>query len=236
MTVRWLLLSQSALPEGDDWLGPDEQKVLRGLRFPKRRAEWRLGRFAAKHALSSFAGIDDFNRIQIIAAKDGAPEAWIDEQRFDSEISISHREGLAACVIAQGTRVGCDLEAVEPRSSRFVNDFFTDRERLAVETTADAHRDRHVALTWSAKESALKVLRVGLRRDTRSVEVELDDVDVVETGWHTLRATVSPEGLTFRGWWRQEGETVLTIVRDEETQSSTASVSGEPVHSPPRRS
>jgi len=236
MTIRWRLLSASALPEGDDWLGPDEQRVLAGLQFPKRRAEWRLGRFVAKHAVSSIARIDDFNRIQIIAAQDGAPEAWIDRRRVGSEISISHREGMAACVIAQGTRVGCDLEAVEPRSSRFVNDFFTEQERKAVDTTAGAHRDRHVALTWSAKESALKVLRVGLRRDTRSVEVELDDVDAVETGWHPLRATVSPEGLTFQGWWRQEGETVLTIVSDEETQSSTASVSGDPVHSPPQRS
>jgi 4'-phosphopantetheinyl transferase len=236
MTIRWRLLSASALPEGDDWLGPDEQKVLRVLRFPKRRAEWRLGRFVAKHALSSFAGIDDFNRIQIIGAEDGAPEAWIDGQRFDSEISITHREGLAACVIAQGTGVGCDLEAVEPRSSRFVNDFFTERERMAVETTADAHRDRHVALTWSAKESALKVLRVGLRRDTRSVEVEVDDVEAVETGWHTLRAAVSPEGRNLRGWWRQEAGIVLTIISDEETKWGAEPASGEPEPSPPRRS
>lgn len=235
MTVRWLLLSQSALPEGDEWLGPEERKVLRGLRFPKRRAEWRLGRFVAKNAVSSFAGIDDFNRIQIIGAEDGAPEAWIDGERADSGISISHRDRLAACVIAEGMPVGCDLEAVEPRSSRFVNDFFTERERMAVETTADAHRVRQVALTWSAKESALKVLRVGLRRDTRSVEVEIDDVEALEAGWHPLRATVSPEGQTFRGWWRQEDETVLTIVSDEETQSSIASVNGEPMHSPPRR-
>jgi 4'-phosphopantetheinyl transferase len=236
MTIRWLLLSQSALPEGDEWLGPEERKVLRGLRFPKRRAEWRLGRFVAKHAVSSFAGIDDFNRIQIIGAEDGAPEAWIDGKRADSDISISHRDGLAACVIAGGTRVGCDLEAVEPRSSRFVNDFFSTRERMAVEPTGGAHRDRLVALTWSAKESALKVLRVGLRRDTRSVEVEIDDVEAVETGWHPLRATVSPEGQTFRGWWRQEGVAVLTIVGDEETESSSTPISGEPVHSPPRRS
>ncbi len=235
MTVRWLLLSQSALPEGDEWLGTEERKVLRGLRFPKRRAEWRLGRFVAKNAVSSFAGIDDFNRIQIIGAEDGAPEAWIDGERADSSISLSHRDRLAACVIAEGTPVGCDLEAVEPRSSRFVNDFFTERERMAVETTADAHRARQVALTWSAKESALKVLRVGLRRDTRSVEVEIDDVEALEAGWHPLRATVNPEGRILRGWWRQENETVLTIVSDEDTPSSTASVSGEPMHSPPRR-
>lgn len=236
MTIRWRLLSASELPQGDDWLGPEEQKVLAGLRFPKRRLEWRLGRFVAKRAVSSFAGVDDLNRIQILAAEDGAPEAWIDRQRFDSGISISHRDGRAACVLSPGARVGCDLEAVEPRSSRFVSDFFTEQERMAVETTGDAHRDRLVALTWSAKESVLKVLRVGLRRDSRGVEVELEDVEVAESGWHSLRASIRPEGRTFRGWWRQEDAVVLTIVSDGGTASSFAMTTAEPEPSPPRRS
>ena len=219
MTIHWRLLPASELPEGNGWLGPEEQKVLAGLRFPKRRSDWRLGRFVAKHAVSAFASIDDMNRIEILAAEDGAPEPWIDGQKGDLKISISHREGLAACVVSQGTAVGCDLEAVEPRSSRFVDDFFTERERIAVETTDDAHRDRHIALSWSAKESALKVLRMGLRRDTRSVEVIIDEVEAVETGWHPLRARIRPEGRAFRGWWRQEAGMVLTIISDDETQS-----------------
>jgi len=219
MTIRWTLLPASELPQGDDWLGAEERKVLAGLRFQKRRSDWRLGRFVAKRTVSSLVGFDDLHRIHILAAEDGAPEAWIDGQRLDSEISISHRDGLAACAVSPGAGIGCDLEAVEPRSSRFVNDFFTERERRAVGTTADAHRDRVVALTWSAKESALKVLRVGLRRDTRSVEVVLDDVEALEAGWHPLRAAVSPEGRNFRGWWREEDRIVLTILSDDETQS-----------------
>ena len=237
MTIRWRLLAASELPQGDGWLGAEERKVLAGLRFPEEASltgdsdgSWRS--VPCLHVV----GVDDLNRIHILAAEDGAPEAWIDGQRLDSEISISHRDGLAACAISPDAGVGCDLEAVEPRSSRFVNDFFTERERRVVGTTADAHRDRVVALTWSAKESALKVLRVGLRRDTRSVEVEIDDVDAVETGWHRLRAGISPEGRLLRGWWRQEGETVLTIVSDEEAESSSAPASGEPEPSPPRRS
>lgn len=214
MTIRWLLLRASASPEGDDWLGPEECKVQSELRLPKRRSEWRLGRFVAKRALSSLAGIERLDRIQIIAAEDGAPEAFIDGQGIDSSISISHREDAAACAIAPAARVGCDLEAVEPRSTRFVNDFFTNRERVAVQGTQHALRDRHVALTWSAKESALKVLRVGLRRDTRSVEVEIEDPESRDEGWHPLRATVSPEAQCFHGWWRQDEEAVFTIVCD----------------------
>ena len=189
MTIRWLLLPASALLEGDDWLGARERKVLAGLRFPKRRSEWKLGRLVAKRALASFAEIDALDRIEVIAAEDGAPEAFIEGTKIDSGISISHREGLAACVIAPDTRIGCDLEAVERRTSRFVSDFFTDRERAAVEMTADSLRDRLVALTWSAKESALKALRVGLRRDTRSVEIEIDRLESAEAGWCLVAAS-----------------------------------------------
>ncbi len=212
MTLRWLLRSASALPEGDDWLGTEERKALAGLRFPKRRSEWRLGRFVAKQALSSFAEIDALDRLQVIAAADGAPEAFVDGRSMECAISISHRENVAACVIAERGTVGCDLEAVEPRTSRFVNDFFSDRERAEVENATGAQRETLIALTWSAKESTLKALRVGLRRDTRCVEVQIDDLDTNETGWHELRAMVSPEARVFRGWWRREGGVVLTVM------------------------
>ena len=214
MTIRWMLLRASALPEGDDWLGANERKVLAGLKFPKRRSDWRLGRFVAKQALASSTGIDRLDRVEIIADEDGAPDPFIDGRAIESSISISHREDAAACAIAPDARVGCDLEVVEPRSTRFVNDFFTDLERTAVQQTPSPHRDRHVALTWSAKESALKVLRVGLRRDTRSVEVEIEDPESRDEGWHPLRATVSPEAQCFHGWWRQDEEAVFTIVCD----------------------
>lgn len=214
MTIRWLLLRASSLPEGDDWLGANERRVLAGLGFPKRRFEWRLGRYTAKRALSDFAEVDDLSRMEVIAAKDGAPEAFIDDQGIDACISISHREQVAACVIAPNAKVGCDLEAIEPRSRRFVADFFTEREGTRLDGTADGFRDRHVALTWSAKESALKLLRVGLRRDTRSVEVEIEDPEAAEPDWHPFRVTISPENWELRGWWRQDEDLVLTVVSD----------------------
>ena len=215
MTIRWLLLRAASLPHGDDWLGPEERRVLSALKFAKRRSEWRLGRFVAKRAVASFADVDRLDRVQIIAAEDGAPEAFIDGEPIGSSISISHREDVAACVIAPHGRVGCDLEAIEPRTDRFVNDFFTDRERETIRRTSGAARDRRVALTWSAKESALKMLRVGLRRDTRSVEVELDEPEALGAGWHRLSATISPENRRLLGWWRQEHDVVLTVVSDQ---------------------
>lgn len=215
MAIRWLVAELSALPEGDDWLGPEERAVQANLKLPKRRTEWRLGRFVAKRSLGPAVGIERLDRIQIIAAADGAPEAFVDGSRLPGSVSISHRSGVAACVASRSARVGCDLEAVEPRSQRFVDDFFTERERRAIRGPESPVRDRHVALTWSAKESALKVLRVGLRRDTRSVEVRIEDPAARGADWHPFTATVSPENRRFVGRWRLEGDLVLTVICDD---------------------
>ena len=224
MTVRWLLLDASALPDTDDWLGQDEKKNLSGLRFPKRRAEWKLGRYTAKCALSSYAGVERLAQIEIIAAEDGAPEAFVDGRNMDCAISISHRADVAACVVAEHGAVGCDLEAIEPRTTRFVNDFFTEHERIEVERTSDELRDLRVALTWSAKESALKALRVGLRRDTRSVEVLIGNSLSGGPGWSLLETNVRPEGRSLRGWWRQADGLALTVVSADESEVEESSL------------
>jgi len=213
--VRWMLSEVSALPEGDDWLGPEERAVQAKLKLPKRRMEWRLGRLTAKRLLAPEVGIERLDRIQIIAAEDGAPEAFVDGSLLPASLSISHRSGVAACVASESARVGCDLEVVELRSQRFVDDFFTERERQAIRGSHSSVRDRHVALTWSAKESALKLLRVGLRRDTRSVEVRIENPDEHGAGWHRLSTTISPENHRFTGRWRLEGDVVLTVVSDD---------------------
>ena len=215
MTIRWLLLGALAMPDTDDWLGQDEKKILNGFRFPKRRAEWKLGRYTAKRALSAYASVEQLARIEVVAAKDGAPEAFVDGRSMDCAISISHRENVAACVIAEHGAVGCDLEAIEPRTTRFVNDFFTERERIEVERASDDLRDLRVALTWSANESTLKSLRVGLRRDTRSVEVQLAGLAAPKPAWRGLQATVSPEARMYLGWWHRFDGLVLSVLSDE---------------------
>ena len=210
-----MLCRTEAVPAGDEWLGPDERAVQARLKLAKRRDAWRLGRFTAKQLLSSIEGSQALDEIQILAAEDGAPEAFVDGRPIRGSISITHRSGVAACVVASTKTVGCDLEAIEPRSQRFVDDFFTAREREATQRVEARLRDRFVALTWSAKESALKVLRVGLRRDTRSVEVELDNVDASQSTWQPVTATVSPENQTLSGWWRLYGGLVLTVLCDD---------------------
>ena len=117
------------------------------------------------------------------------------------------------CVVAaSATAIGCDLEAVEARSDAFVNDFFTADERARIEAAPLEQRALFVNLVWSAKESALKALREGLRLDTRTVTVQLDVPLGSGAAWHPLQVIHAQGDTTFAGWWRRHGGQVLTVV------------------------
>ncbi len=210
--VGWLIVEESGIPRDDSWLTPAERLHLATLRFAPRRASWRLGRWAAKRAVSAFLGGPALESLEIRAAPDGAPEAFVDGEPAPAVLSLTHRDALAACAVAPpGVALGCDLERVEPRSEAFVRDYFTNAERAWVESSQDPTLAAN--LIWSAKESALKALREGLRLDTRSVEVRLPAGDPAE-GWNPLEVRYPAAGRIFHGWWRREGDCVLTLAAD----------------------
>ena len=96
-------------------------------------------------------------------------------------------------------------------------------------------RDLLANLIWCGKESALKVLRTGLRRDTRSVEVEFPEGPSAD-GWHPLLVTAR-EGTPFPGWWCRYGDFLLTVAASEATAPPVAAedppplAGAEPTHS-----
>jgi 4'-phosphopantetheinyl transferase len=217
---RWLALGEDALPAGEQWLAPGEVASLAGLRYTKRRTEYLLRRLVTKHAVASVIGrLTDpaaLAGIEVRNAASGAPYVWVDGAPLAVGVSISDRAGWAVCVTyqspASGHSVGCDLELVEPRTPGFVRDFFTAAEqRWIAARSAGDERDTAANLVWSAKESALKVLRIGLRRDTRTLEVT--PAPPRDDGWGplTVRAVEGPE---LPGWWRREGQFLLTIAME----------------------
>lgn len=185
-----------------------------------------LGRCAAKRAMRAAAdGLPGFSdsELEILAAADGAPEAWITGRRAPATISLSHRDGLGVCLLAaHGVAAGCDVELVEPRAPVFTADWFTDGEQRRVAEAPPEHRDLMVTLIWSAKESVLKAMRHGLRRDPRDVDVSLALSDpYADGGWRPLASVFCgapcarpASGVRFTGWWRVEDRLVMTAVMD----------------------
>lgn len=211
--IWWQSAGLSDVPDDDRWMDPTMAARLGRMQYPKRISETRLARWTAKVAVARILGVEldseSLRRVVIRNAPDGAPEAWYDEEPFDGVIAMTDRADWAVCaVLAGGGRVGCDLELVEPRSNAFVADYLTEAEQKVV---AAGDSDLTANLIWSAKESALKVLRAGLRRDTRTVEVDLGDSDATDWQPLSVRDTSGPE---FPGWWIRYGEFVLTAVSE----------------------
>jgi 4'-phosphopantetheinyl transferase len=210
-TPRWLARGEDCLPDGTQWLAPAEARRAAALAYPKRRTEYLLRRLAAKHAAAAVTGRSTESsvlaRIEVANAPDGAPYVVLDGAPLGLDVSVTDRAGWAVCVVGHG--VGCDLELVEPRSPAFVRDFLTAAEqRFVAARSAGDERDTAANLIWSAKESALKLLRTGLRRDTRSVEVTVGVPG--RDGWGALSVR-DAAGAHIAGWWRREGAFLLTV-------------------------
>ncbi len=216
MNVYWLEQTEADVPAENDWLSANEAVCLKGLRFVKRRADWLLGRWTAKLALSIYLAVpalpEIFEKIEIRPAPSGAPEAFFNNQMEAVTISLSHRAGTAICAVAaSGSELGCDLEVVESRSNAFVDDYFIVEEQALIARASGADRDRLLALLWSAKESALKALRAGLRLDTRSVVVDPLAGSSGVHGWRPLMVRYTG-GHVFHGWYQHADNIVRTVV------------------------
>jgi 4'-phosphopantetheinyl transferase len=205
------------VPADDRWLSPREAAWIARMRFPKRRSEFRLGRWTAKKALALYLGrpVEDLGAIEIGRAPDGAPAPLVDGSPAAAYVAMTDRADQAVCLVGPpGRAIGCDLELVEPRSDAFLADFLTPAERSLVSGRGEHDgRDLLANLVWCGKESALKVLRTGLRRDTRSVEVSLPDGPAVD-GWSPMSVRAA-EGTVFPGWWQRFGAFVLTVAATE---------------------
>lgn len=235
--IRWLACGEGELPTDPAWLTTREQERVAMTRFTKRRTEFLLRRWTGKQAVAAAldrpATVTELARIEVTNRRSGAPYVLLDGTPVAFDISLTDRAGWAVCVVgADLSRVGCDLEIVEPRSAGFITDFLTQPEQKYVAAHADPHAAAN--LLWSAKESALKVLRTGLRRDTRSVEVSLGEPG--RHGWTAMQVR-GTEGSVMPGWWRREGTFLLTVASDrdipepEQMPVSANLASAEPVHS-----
>lgn len=227
----FLLQSEHHVPANTLWLSERETAIADQLKFPKRRQEWRLGRWTAKHALHAFFqtvekpedALQELTAVESVTAEElavyeilptgtGAPAAFRLGGQAPVAISLSHRAGLAMCLIGPpGTAIGCDLELIEPRSPEFIADYFTPAETSSIISLSEPNRSQTATLIWSAKESALKCLQQGLNLDTRSVEVTLSNSESSPSEWQPFTVRECSTNQQFSGWWRQQGEFLVTI-------------------------
>ncbi len=207
------------VPAGDRWLSPLERSVEARLRWPKRRSDWRLGRWVAKRAVIACLQDEQIEPpdIEILAQETGAPGARVlsGPVTVPVSVSISHSDGVGLAAAAVGdVALGCDVERIEPRTERFVADYFTAAERERVARTVAVDRPTVVTLIWSAKEAALKVLGEGMRLDARAVSVEVPIGPHAAWDQRSAFRVRLPDARWIPGWcWVGDGF-VWTILGD----------------------
>ncbi len=160
------------------YLHPEEDKKLFGFRNPKKAWEWLGGRVAAKKALRCFVNEERghdalLNEIVLKNDKSGKPVCNCQ----GVHISISHRESLAVAAIADQSRwdgIGIDLEVIEPKEPAMWEQFFTIGEQelaLRMAREREVEESTYFSHLWAIKEAVLKALGLGLRVDSRQVEI-----------------------------------------------------------------
>ncbi|MFN8481829.1 MAG: 4'-phosphopantetheinyl transferase superfamily protein [Anaerolineae bacterium] len=243
--VEWLVQPISAHPAlsaGDapaGLLASTESARLARLTIPKRRRDWLLGRWTAKHLLQGYLRHLTHTQIPLDALAigndpDGAPFATL-RSRLPVSLSISHSGVYSFCAVAplfpnctlvgapaEKIEIGADIERIEHRGREFVADFFTRDELTQVDHAPEAFRDTLVTIIWSAKEAMLKALRLGLTVDTRCIDVEAIPLDTPAHGqartteWADMRLGLAPSvtlpmAAAPVGWWRIMDGYVLTL-------------------------
>lgn len=217
----WLEQELSDVPTHDAWLSCAEREQANAMLVPKRRSDWCLGRWTAKRALASFyqlaARPEVLSSIELRAAASGAPVLFNRGELSNLSISLSHSNGMAFVVIAPpGNTIGCDLEKIEPRSAAFIEDYCTESEMHLVDAVSPEDRPLLVNLIWSAKESVLKLLGIGLRGDTRSISVVIDTPSLAmgSEQWLVFKARCST-AQTLYGMWRRSDCFVRTVAAEK---------------------
>ncbi len=232
--IHWLVqttqnhpaLMQGVPPQG--LLAPVEADKYASLKTEKRRRDWLLGRWTAKHlvqqVLNEHGRPVSLDQVAIRNRETGEPYLQLlsdfDSREFPFTISISHSANHAVCAVTERPfwPIGIDLEKIEPRGESFVQDYFTQDEQQLVNQATTEVRNTLITAMWSAKEAALKALHLGLQADTRAVNCLIQPEGKRPLTWtpFTIQLDTAKLGQPpmLSGWWRTIDDFVLTVAAE----------------------
>jgi phosphopantetheinyl transferase len=155
----WVLVLERTQEMPQVVLGPQEQKMLDGMPWPRRRNEWLWGRFGLKTLVQHVLNLPP-ESVQIIPLETGAPVLLEKGLRRAEFVSLSHTLHFTAAALSEHP-VGIDVCEIKdgPRMVTLASKVFTGGEAEAIGAHRSAH---HQAAAWAIKEAALKLRQGGV--------------------------------------------------------------------------
>jgi phosphopantetheine--protein transferase-like protein len=206
----------------DKYFSLDEQAEYSRFRVIKRQSEWISSRIISKNMVKQILKREEinFHDIRIQKEETGQPYIYITGQgRLEGKFSLSHSNGYVFCGYspAEEFKFGMDLEKIEARSLEFVQDYFTSQEIELYQVLEGKDKDEFTTMMWSAKESVLKTLGLGLSIDTRKVEIISSEVSSKLTGWNSCSVKLeNMKNLNLIFYWQKIDGFIRTICVPED--------------------
>lgn len=202
----------------------DEAEVRRQLALLSQDERERCGRRPAGAPRREFRAAHALVREVLSRQANTSPGQW----RFEDaghgrpavtppldpplDFNLSHTEGLVACAIGRGVRVGVDVESLRLRRSvdAIARRIMSEDERRDLDSLEGAARRRRFLEYWTLKEALLKATGQGLSDAARSLSFELDgDVTTCRMG---DGMNAQPRSWRFHRSWPSERHALAVAV------------------------
>ena len=145
-------------------LAPDEIEKSQRFRFEKDRQHYINARSWLRKIIGKYLQTSP-GLLRFGYGEFGKP--WLMNEEGNPHLlqfNLSHSEGVAICALAWEKAVGIDLEALRFENSydNVAENFFSQRERLALQTVAPEFKQIAFFNCWTRKEAYLKARGDGL--------------------------------------------------------------------------
>ena len=160
-TLLWLTnidaLPDTVLFEYCAWLGRDEQQRLASFRRGQRRRQFVAGRTLLRLALASLLRVEPW-RIRL-AERPGAAPLLMSPVHDGVGFSISHSGAWVGCAVNATSRVGLDIEAIDPGRDLdgLAEHAFSAADRAWLASRPPESRVRDFYALWSSAEARFKL-------------------------------------------------------------------------------
>ncbi len=200
-------------------LSDDEQARAARFRSPRDRDRFLASHAALRAILGRYAR-RSASELSFVVGPHGKPSL---DGRPEVEFNLSHSGDLAIVAIAQGVRVGVDVELARPIADRdaIVRRFFSPRERADFDALPEPIKPDAFYRIWTCKEAYIKAIGKGLSEPLDRFSVSADPREparLVEIGGHaeaaarwTIRAIDVGEGYAAAVAVEAAGWTVLSL-------------------------
>jgi 4'-phosphopantetheinyl transferase len=154
-------------------LSPFERSRLARIAHPAEQQRFLAGRYALRSTLSECTGLDP-RAIRFRANRHGKPFLTSRENRHIS-FSLSHSGDLVCIAVAQGVRVGVDVELRRPRIDwdSAGELCLHPAEMIQLRRMPIGHRRRAFQRAWCRKEAIVKALGKGMHMPLHTVDAGL---------------------------------------------------------------